>query len=123
MRQHGGAFTDSSDSEYYSESTGASDTGEDDRSTYIIPPTQSHILVKASKSPSFPKITVSAYQLPGEFVFRIFFYVFQVKNWKFGGALGEKTFEIISLPELEEQLYSKISLTQNIYHECFDVKL
>ncbi|KAH0618674.1 hypothetical protein JD844_018081 [Phrynosoma platyrhinos] len=58
VRQHGGAFGDSSDSEYYSECTGASDIGEDDRSTYIIPPTQSHILVKASKSPSFPKITV-----------------------------------------------------------------
>ncbi|XP_060132929.1 protein patched homolog 2 isoform X1 [Zootoca vivipara] len=58
VQRHGGAFGDSSDSEYYSESTGASDTGEDDRSTYIIPPAQSHILVKASKSPSFPKITV-----------------------------------------------------------------
>lgn len=62
VRQNGGAFSDSSDSEYYSESTGASDIGEDDRSTYIIPPTQSHILVKASKSPSFPQIRVSSSQ-------------------------------------------------------------
>ncbi|KAL7985141.1 hypothetical protein Chor_003711 [Crotalus horridus] len=58
IRQHGNAFGDSSDSEYYSETVSASETGEDDRSTYIISPAQSQILVKASKSPNFPQITV-----------------------------------------------------------------
>lgn len=62
IRQHGNAFGDSSDSEYYSETVSASETGEDDRSTYIISPAQSQILVKASKSPNFPQITVSIHQ-------------------------------------------------------------
>ncbi|KAM6455327.1 protein patched homolog 2 isoform 2-T2 [Liasis olivaceus] len=58
IHQHGNAFGDSSDSEYYSETVSASETGEDDRGTYIISPAQSQILVKASKSPNFPQITV-----------------------------------------------------------------
>uniref|UniRef100_A0A4W6E2U3 Patched 2 n=1 Tax=Lates calcarifer TaxID=8187 RepID=A0A4W6E2U3_LATCA len=61
------AFSESSDSEYYSEMTTTSGIGEEDykycdRSAYIashpnVPPT-SHILLEASKNPSFPKLTV-----------------------------------------------------------------
>lgn len=61
------AFSESSDSEYYSETTTTSGIGEEDykycdRSPYITPvvssaPT-SHILLEASKNPSFPKLTV-----------------------------------------------------------------
>ncbi|MBN3302338.1 PTC1 protein, partial [Amia calva] len=60
------AFSESSDSEYYSETTTTSGLGEEeyqycDRSSYIIPPNPapaSHILLEASKNPSFPKLTV-----------------------------------------------------------------
>ncbi|XP_040911565.1 protein patched homolog 1 [Toxotes jaculatrix] len=62
------AFSESSDSEYYSEMTTTSGIGEEDykycdRSAYIashtnVPPTTSHILLEASKNPSFPKLTV-----------------------------------------------------------------
>uniref|UniRef100_A0A7N8XWE0 Patched 2 n=1 Tax=Mastacembelus armatus TaxID=205130 RepID=A0A7N8XWE0_9TELE len=62
------AFSESSDSEYYSEMTTTSGIGEEDykyqdRNAYIashanVPPTTSHILLEASKSPSFPKLTV-----------------------------------------------------------------
>uniref|UniRef100_A0A7N6C055 SSD domain-containing protein n=1 Tax=Anabas testudineus TaxID=64144 RepID=A0A7N6C055_ANATE len=62
------AFSESSDSEYYSEMTTTSGIGEEDykycdRSAYItshtnIPPATSHILLEASKNPSFPKLTV-----------------------------------------------------------------
>ncbi|XP_054616688.1 protein patched homolog 1 [Dunckerocampus dactyliophorus] len=62
-RQH--AFsTEMSDSEYYSEMTSTSGIGEEDykycdRSTYTVPPpATSHILLEASKNPSFPKLTV-----------------------------------------------------------------
>lgn len=65
---HPQAFSESSDSEYYSEMTTTSGIGEDDykycdRSTYIashtsVPPATSHILLEASKNPSFPKLTV-----------------------------------------------------------------
>ncbi|XP_069367953.1 protein patched homolog 1 [Paralichthys olivaceus] len=62
------AFSESSDSEYYSEMTTTSGIGEEDykycdQSAYIeshanvVPPT-SHILLEASKNPSFPKLTV-----------------------------------------------------------------
>ncbi|KAK6302637.1 hypothetical protein J4Q44_G00269920 [Coregonus suidteri] len=56
------AFSESSDSEYYSETTTTSGIGEEeykycDRSPYITPPT-SHILLEDSKNPSFPKLTV-----------------------------------------------------------------
>uniref|UniRef100_A0A4W6E3N9 Patched 2 n=1 Tax=Lates calcarifer TaxID=8187 RepID=A0A4W6E3N9_LATCA len=64
---HHGYYTESSDSEYYSEMTTTSGIGEEDykycdRSAYIashpnVPPT-SHILLEASKNPSFPKLTV-----------------------------------------------------------------
>lgn len=64
------AFSESSDSEYYSEMTTTSGVGEEDfkycdRSTYIAahtgaPPATSHILLEASKNPSFPKLTVSS---------------------------------------------------------------
>uniref|UniRef100_A0A8C4DXS6 SSD domain-containing protein n=1 Tax=Dicentrarchus labrax TaxID=13489 RepID=A0A8C4DXS6_DICLA len=60
---------ESSDSEYYSEMTTTSGIGEEDykycdRSAYIashtsVPPATSHILLEASKNPSFPKLTVS----------------------------------------------------------------
>ena len=61
------AFSESSDSEYYSETTTTSGIGEEeykycDRSAYITPPTvapTSRILLEASKNPSFPKLTVS----------------------------------------------------------------
>uniref|UniRef100_A0A3B3VSM2 Patched 2 n=1 Tax=Poecilia latipinna TaxID=48699 RepID=A0A3B3VSM2_9TELE len=64
------AFSESSDSEYYSEVTTTSGIGEEDykycdRSAYqashqaTAPSTTSHILVEASKNPSFPKLTVS----------------------------------------------------------------
>lgn len=63
------AFSESSDSEYYSEMTTTSVSGEEDykycdRSLYIAshtsaPPATSHILLEASKNPSFPKLTVS----------------------------------------------------------------
>ncbi|KAM4605747.1 protein patched homolog 1 [Polymixia lowei] len=59
------AFSESSDSEYYSETTTTSGIGEEDykycdRSAYTAgaPPTSSHILLEASKNPSFPKLTV-----------------------------------------------------------------
>uniref|UniRef100_A0A673BD56 Patched 2 n=1 Tax=Sphaeramia orbicularis TaxID=375764 RepID=A0A673BD56_9TELE len=65
---HPQAFSESSDSEYYSEMTTTSGIGEEDykycdRSTYIashtsVPPATSHILLEASKNPSFPKLTV-----------------------------------------------------------------
>uniref|UniRef100_A0A8C7I4W0 Patched 2 n=1 Tax=Oncorhynchus kisutch TaxID=8019 RepID=A0A8C7I4W0_ONCKI len=55
------AFSESSDSEYYSETTTTSGIGEEykycDRSPYITSPT-SHILLEDSKNPSFPKLTV-----------------------------------------------------------------
>ncbi|XP_021445167.2 protein patched homolog 1 [Oncorhynchus mykiss] len=55
------AFSESSDSEYYSETTTTSGIGEEykycDRSPYIASPT-SHILLEDSKNPSFPKLTV-----------------------------------------------------------------
>ncbi|XP_055739270.1 protein patched homolog 1 isoform X1 [Salvelinus fontinalis] len=55
------AFSESSDSEYYSETTTTSGIGEEykycDCSPYITPPT-SHILLEDSKNPSFPKLTV-----------------------------------------------------------------
>ncbi|CDQ56475.1 unnamed protein product [Oncorhynchus mykiss] len=54
------AFSESSDSEYYSETTTTSGIGEEykycDRSPYIASPT-SHILLEDSKNPSFPKLT------------------------------------------------------------------
>uniref|UniRef100_A0A8C2IKT2 Patched 2 n=1 Tax=Cyprinus carpio TaxID=7962 RepID=A0A8C2IKT2_CYPCA len=61
------AFSENSDSEYYSETTSTSGIGEEeykycDRSAYITSPAQSptsHILLEASKNPSFPKLTVS----------------------------------------------------------------
>lgn len=61
------AFTEISDSEYYSETTNTSGIGDEDymhseRNAYITAPTQpptSHILLEASKNPSFPKLTVS----------------------------------------------------------------
>lgn len=62
------AFSELSDSEYYSEMTSTSGIGEEDykycdRSAYIashtaVPNTTSHILLEASKNPSFPKLTV-----------------------------------------------------------------
>ncbi|KAM6918750.1 protein patched homolog 1 isoform 1-T1 [Xenentodon cancila] len=62
------AFSESSDSEYYSELTTTSGIGEEDykycdRSSYLashttIPPATSHILLEASKNPNFPKLTV-----------------------------------------------------------------
>lgn len=62
------AFSESSDSEYYSEMTTTSGIGEEeykycDRSNYIashasVPPATSHILLEASKNPTFPKLTV-----------------------------------------------------------------
>ncbi|XP_067309587.1 protein patched homolog 1 [Pseudorasbora parva] len=60
------AFSETSDSEYYSETTTTSGIGEEeykycDMSSYITPPAQpptSHILLEASKNPSFPKLTV-----------------------------------------------------------------
>lgn len=61
------AFSEVSDSEYYSETTTTSGIGEEDykhcdKSAYItastLPPT-SHILLEASKNPTFPKLTVS----------------------------------------------------------------
>uniref|UniRef100_A0A8D3CBS4 SSD domain-containing protein n=1 Tax=Scophthalmus maximus TaxID=52904 RepID=A0A8D3CBS4_SCOMX len=61
------AVDNSSDSEYYSEMTTTSGIGEEDykycdRSAYIashtnVPPATSHILLEASKNPSFPKLT------------------------------------------------------------------
>ncbi|KAJ8270856.1 hypothetical protein GJAV_G00120050 [Gymnothorax javanicus] len=63
------AFLDSEDSEYYSETTTTTTSGlggeeeykSSDRSAYIVPPVPaptSHILLEASKNPSFPKLTV-----------------------------------------------------------------
>uniref|UniRef100_A0A3P9MA56 Patched 2 n=1 Tax=Oryzias latipes TaxID=8090 RepID=A0A3P9MA56_ORYLA len=62
------AFSESSDSEYYSEITTTSGIGEDDykycdhstctASHTSSPPASSHILLEASKNPSFPKLTV-----------------------------------------------------------------
>ncbi|KAG5285539.1 hypothetical protein AALO_G00004540 [Alosa alosa] len=60
------AFSESSDSEYYSETTTTSGIGEEeykycDRSAYITTPVgvpTSRILLEASKNPSFPKLTV-----------------------------------------------------------------
>ncbi|MEE6495256.1 hypothetical protein FKM82_001993 [Ascaphus truei] len=62
MRHKAGGFSDPEDSsEYYSETTATSGQEEDDRqlyehSAYIIPPRPSHILLEASKDPSYPKI-------------------------------------------------------------------
>lgn len=59
------AFSESSDSEYYSEMTTTSVGAEDDykycdQSLYMPSNTgASHILLEASKNPSFPKLTVS----------------------------------------------------------------
>ncbi|XP_055008124.1 LOW QUALITY PROTEIN: protein patched homolog 1 [Boleophthalmus pectinirostris] len=63
---HPPAFSESSDSEYYSEVTTTSGIEDDykycDRSAYIAPhanmPPTSHILLEASTNPSFPKLTV-----------------------------------------------------------------
>ncbi|KAM3866285.1 protein patched homolog 1 [Diretmus argenteus] len=65
---HQQAFSESSDSEYYSETTTTSGIGEEDykycdRSTYVAahpgaPSTTSHILLEASKNPNFPKLTL-----------------------------------------------------------------
>ncbi|KAI4891086.1 hypothetical protein NFI96_017764, partial [Prochilodus magdalenae] len=60
------AFSEVSDSEYYSETTTTSGIGEEDykhsdRSAYITAPNQpptSRILLEASKNPTFPKLTV-----------------------------------------------------------------
>ncbi|KAM6919364.1 protein patched homolog 1 [Lycodopsis pacificus] len=58
------AFSESSDSEYYSEVTTTSGIGEEDykycdiASHASVPPSTSHILLEASKNPSFPKLTV-----------------------------------------------------------------
>lgn len=62
------AFSESSDSEFYSELTTTSGIGEEDykycdRSAYLtshtnVAPATSHILLEASKNPSFPKLTV-----------------------------------------------------------------
>ncbi|XP_051788392.1 protein patched homolog 1 [Erpetoichthys calabaricus] len=65
-RRHEHAFSETSESEYYSETTTASRLGDEeyhywDQNAYIIPPTNappSHILLEASKNPSFPKLTV-----------------------------------------------------------------
>lgn len=63
---HPPAFSESSDSEYYSEVTTSSGNEDDykycDRSAYLasqanVPPS-SHILLEASTNPSFPKLTV-----------------------------------------------------------------
>uniref|UniRef100_A0A452HTI4 SSD domain-containing protein n=1 Tax=Gopherus agassizii TaxID=38772 RepID=A0A452HTI4_9SAUR len=57
-----GAFADSLDSEYYSESTagsGLTHAQPYDPGTYILPPAPARVLVQASKNPSFPTITVS----------------------------------------------------------------
>ena len=64
------AFSESSDSEYYSETTTTSGLGEEeyrycDPGVYVSPPAStgaappSHILLEASKNPSFPRLTVS----------------------------------------------------------------
>lgn len=65
---HQPAFSESSDSEYYSELTTTSGVGEEDykycdQSAYqtshtSVPPATSHILLEASKNPSFPRLTV-----------------------------------------------------------------
>lgn len=63
---HPPAFSESSDSEYYSEVTTSSGNEDDykycDRSAYLASqanaPPSSHILLEASTSPSFPKLTV-----------------------------------------------------------------
>uniref|UniRef100_A0A8C9W033 Patched 2 n=1 Tax=Scleropages formosus TaxID=113540 RepID=A0A8C9W033_SCLFO len=61
------AFSEPSDSEYYSETSTSTSGMQDDeykycsRGAYISPPTlapTSHILLEASKNPSFPKLTV-----------------------------------------------------------------
>lgn len=60
------AFSESSDSEYYSELTTTSGIGEEDfkycdRSVYLTTHTSnppSHVLLEASKNPTFPKLTV-----------------------------------------------------------------
>ncbi|XP_068427172.1 protein patched homolog 1 isoform X2 [Clinocottus analis] len=58
------AFSESSDSEYYSEMTTTSGVGEDEYKYCDVsahgsaPPSTSHILLEASKNPSFPKLTV-----------------------------------------------------------------
>lgn len=63
---HPPAFSESSDSEYYSEVTSSSGNEDDykycDRSAYLAShanaPPSSHILLEASTNPSFPKLTV-----------------------------------------------------------------
>uniref|UniRef100_A0A8C3FJ33 Patched 2 n=1 Tax=Chrysemys picta bellii TaxID=8478 RepID=A0A8C3FJ33_CHRPI len=62
-----GAFADSLDSEYYSESTAGSGLTHPqpyDPGAYILPPAPARVLVEASKNPSFPTITVSAGAVP-----------------------------------------------------------
>ncbi|CAM5136584.1 unnamed protein product [Eretmochelys imbricata] len=56
-----GAFADSSNSEYYLESTAGSGLAHAqpyDPSAYILPPAPARVLVQAGKNPSFPTITV-----------------------------------------------------------------
>ncbi|CAM4713375.1 protein patched homolog 1-like isoform X4 [Lepidochelys kempii] len=56
-----GTFADSSNSEYYSESTAGSGLAHAqpyDPSAYILPPAPARVLVQAGKNPSFPTITV-----------------------------------------------------------------
>ncbi|TNN34443.1 Protein patched 1 [Liparis tanakae] len=57
------AFSESSDSEYYSEMTTTSGIGEEDykycdMASHSSGPPSTHILLEASKNPSFPKLTV-----------------------------------------------------------------
>lgn len=62
-----GAFADSSNSEYYSESTAGSGLAHAqpyDPGAYILPPAPARVLVQAGKNPSFPTITVSAGAVP-----------------------------------------------------------
>ncbi|XP_072918995.1 protein patched homolog 1 [Hemitrygon akajei] len=55
-------YPESSDSEYYSETTVSGISEEDlphfDQSAYIIPPTRSQILVESGNNPNFPRVTV-----------------------------------------------------------------
>ncbi|XP_048395423.2 protein patched homolog 1 [Stegostoma tigrinum] len=55
-------FSESSDSEYYSETTASGISEEDlphfDQSAYIIPPTHSRILVESGNNPNFPRVTI-----------------------------------------------------------------
>lgn len=49
------AFPDPSDTEHYAEGVGTSSP----RGPFIVPSAPAHILLEASKDPSFPRITVS----------------------------------------------------------------